>query len=75
MPLPERAVFFITGCSTGLGRAFAEKALSRGHRVIATARKLESIQDLAQKGATILKLDVNISRDELHNFANQAWNI
>jgi hypothetical protein len=75
MPLPERAVFLITGCSTGLGRAFAEKALSHGHRVIATGRKLETIQDLEEKGASVLKLDVNAPRDDLKTFAKQAWNI
>lgn len=75
MPIPEGAVFLITGCSTGLGRAITEKALAHGHRVIATARKLESIQDLEKKGASILKLDITASRDELHQFAEKAWHI
>ena len=30
--------WLITGCSTGLGRAFAEEALSRGNDVVVTAR-------------------------------------
>ena len=75
MPLQQGAVFLITGCSTGLGRAFAETALKRGYRVIATARKLESIQDLKDKGASILKLDTTASEDELHAFAKEAWHI
>ena len=37
-------VFFITGVSTGLGRAFARGALDAGHTVIGTARRS---QDLA----------------------------
>lgn len=75
MPLSQDAVFLITGCSTGLGRAFAENALSHGYRVIATARKLESIQDLKEKGAAILQLDVTAPRDELTRLAKEAWNI
>lgn len=48
----------ITGCSTGIGRASAERLAERGHRVYATARRLESIEDLAGKGCELLSLDV-----------------
>lgn len=48
----------VTGCSTGIGRATAERLAGRGHRVYATARRLESIEDLAAKGCEILSLDV-----------------
>lgn len=75
MPLPHGAVFLITGCSTGLGRAFAETALKHGHRVIATARKLQSVEDLKEKGAAVLKLDTTSSTEELHEFAKEAWHI
>ena len=30
--------WLITGCSTGLGRAFAQAALDRGHNAVVTAR-------------------------------------
>jgi len=33
--------FFITGVTSGLGRAFAEGALAAGHRVIGTVRRQE----------------------------------
>ena len=33
-------VWLITGASRGLGRAFAEEALSHGDKVIAAARKI-----------------------------------
>lgn len=39
-------VFFVTGCSTGLGRAIAEGALAAGHRVVATARNPASLEGL-----------------------------
>lgn len=36
----------ITGCSTGFGRAAAVELTKRGHDVVATARRLEAIDDL-----------------------------
>lgn len=37
---------FITGCSSGIGRALALEFATRGHEVMATARSLDSIKDL-----------------------------
>ena len=48
----------ITGCSTGIGRATAERLASSGFTVYATARKLEAIADLETKGCRTLALDV-----------------
>ena len=36
----------ITGCSTGFGRAAAVELTKRGHDVLATARRLEALDDL-----------------------------
>ena len=57
----DAPVWFVTGCSTGLGRAFALAALAHGFRLVATARDPLSIGDLAKgrEGQAIaLKLDV-----------------
>jgi NAD(P)-dependent dehydrogenase (short-subunit alcohol dehydrogenase family) len=54
-------VWFITGCSRGLGRSLAEAVLASSDRVAATARDLASLKDLAGKypdSAYPLPLDV-----------------
>ena len=51
-------LWLITGCSSGLGRDIALAAAARGDRVIATARRLESIKDLVSDRIKILELDV-----------------
>lgn len=58
MARPTKAVL-ITGCSTGIGRATAERLAKRGGlSVYATARRLESIEDLERNGCKTLGLDV-----------------
>jgi NAD(P)-dependent dehydrogenase (short-subunit alcohol dehydrogenase family) len=52
------AAVLITGCSSGIGHATAERLLDGGWTVYASARRPESISDLAAKGAKTLALDV-----------------
>jgi NAD(P)-dependent dehydrogenase (short-subunit alcohol dehydrogenase family) len=48
----------VTGCSSGIGRATASRLATHGWTVYATARRLDSIADLAELGCRTLSLDV-----------------
>nr|WP_294794699.1 oxidoreductase [uncultured Mucilaginibacter sp.] len=57
----QNNVWFITGASSGFGRAFAEYAIGEGYQVIATARrkdKLEELKALAPQQVEIVQMDV-----------------
>ncbi|MGH6963741.1 MAG: SDR family NAD(P)-dependent oxidoreductase, partial [Phenylobacterium sp.] len=54
-------VWFITGVSKGFGRIWAEAALARGDRVVATARDATTLQPLvARYGDNVLPLALNV---------------
>jgi NAD(P)-dependent dehydrogenase (short-subunit alcohol dehydrogenase family) len=53
--------WFVTGCSSGLGRALCERLLERGERVVATARDIAKIAEFGQRfadRAVIQQLDI-----------------
>ncbi len=55
--------WFITGCSTGFGRALAEAVLAAGHKAAITARKPEQLADFVERypeRALALPLDVTV---------------
>ena len=57
----DSPVWFITGCSTGIGRELALLLLKQGYRVAATARDASKIDDLVRTHADTalaLRLDV-----------------
>jgi NAD(P)-dependent dehydrogenase (short-subunit alcohol dehydrogenase family) len=56
---PTSKAVIVTGCSSGIGRATAERLANAGYTVYATARRPESIADLEQAGCRTLALDVN----------------
>jgi len=53
----SRAVL-VTGCSSGIGRATAERLARSGWTVYASARRLEAIAPLEEAGCRLLQLDV-----------------
>jgi len=57
----DTKTFLITGVSSGLGKAFAQRALEAGHRVIGTVRREEDAKALAARSPSLahpLLLDV-----------------
>lgn len=69
---PSPSTWFITGCSAGFGRELVLALLSRNQKVVATARKVDSIKDLEEKGAVVAQWDVN---DELEVLQKKAREI
>lgn len=59
-PMPAKAaVWLITGCSTGFGRALVTSLLARGDKVIATARKLHDLDYIRNNNDALpIQLDV-----------------
>ena len=51
-------VVLITGCSSGIGKALARQFHQAGMKVCATARRLESMDDLGAEGIMTMALDV-----------------
>ncbi|KAI0068737.1 short chain dehydrogenase [Artomyces pyxidatus] len=72
--MANQLVWFITGCSTGIGRDLTIEALNRGDKVIATtrSRSIQKLEDLRQRGADVLELDVTAPLEELHKIAKTA---
>jgi NAD(P)-dependent dehydrogenase (short-subunit alcohol dehydrogenase family) len=55
-------VWFITGTSKGFGRIWAEAALKRGDKVVATARNPSSLDELvARYGSSVLALGLDVT--------------
>src|ERR1700753_1925727 len=60
-----RSTWFITGCSTGLGRALAEAVLERGENAAITARDAARVEDLTKAYPdTALTLTLDVTDDE-----------
>jgi NAD(P)-dependent dehydrogenase (short-subunit alcohol dehydrogenase family) len=60
----ETRVWLITGCSSGLGRALARQVLASGERLVATARRLEDLEEFSDQDPALcrcMELDVNFT--------------
>ena len=67
--------WFVTGTSTGFGRALTEKLLARGDRVAATLRKPDALDDLHERYGErlwIAVLDVT-DTPAVHDVVNRAF--
>ncbi|MEN9904123.1 MAG: hypothetical protein RLZZ555_688 [Pseudomonadota bacterium] len=54
-------IVFVTGASAGFGAAIARRFVQDGHRVVATARRLERLQALADElGDALLPLELDV---------------
>ena len=59
------STWFITGCSTGLGRALAQAVLERGENAAITARDTRGLADLAKAyPGTALALTLDVTDDD-----------
>ncbi|KIX97109.1 uncharacterized protein Z520_07223 [Fonsecaea multimorphosa CBS 102226] len=65
-------VWFITGTSSGFGKALTLEVLSRGDKVIASARNASKLEDLKNAGADTMSLDVTLPLEKLKSLADEA---
>ncbi|KIW06124.1 uncharacterized protein PV09_03291 [Verruconis gallopava] len=68
-------VWLITGCSSGFGEQFVRSAISRGDKVIATARNLDKIRHLEVDGVIIMRLDVTDEVQSINSAIEKAISI
>lgn len=54
-------VFLITGCSTGFGTHYVEKALKEGDKVIATARNSSKLSFSGANDSNYLAVDLDVT--------------
>ena len=58
-------VWFVTGCSTGFGRALATELLEQGYRVVVTARNTAQVADIVYgKEDRALTIQLDVTRQE-----------
>ena len=60
----------ITGCSGGIGYHVAKGLKERGHKIYATARKIEDVERLRDEGFRSLQLDISHS-ESIHDAINE----
>ncbi|MFC4653114.1 SDR family NAD(P)-dependent oxidoreductase [Lactococcus nasutitermitis] len=68
-----KQVWFITGTSSGFGRALVEELIAQDYPVVATARKLESLDYLPEKD-NVLKVALDVTKKETIDKAVKSAN-
>ncbi|KAG0652446.1 putative oxidoreductase [Hyphodiscus hymeniophilus] len=69
--LDSNAVWFVTGCSTGIGKCFANHIYNAGHNIVATARNIDSLSYLPD-GPKVLKLALDVCSEASIDAAFEA---
>jgi 3-oxoacyl-[acyl-carrier protein] reductase len=54
-------IALVTGASSGLGRRFAEVLAAQGAKVVAAARRLDRVKDLARRNDDVLPLKLDVT--------------
>ena len=55
--------FIVTGASSGIGRATVEELASRGHNVVAVARRRDQLDELAARHSTVAALPADVTTE------------
>lgn len=73
----KERVALVTGASSGIGAAIAAKLASNGYEVIATARRMDRLQELGQSHSSIVPICADLTQmkdlDGLFEQIRQRW--
>jgi NAD(P)-dependent dehydrogenase (short-subunit alcohol dehydrogenase family) len=73
MPVNDKPVWFITGCSTGFGRELARHTLELGYPTVVTARTPSQVEDLvAEHGDQAIALTLDVTKPDQIDAAVKA---
>jgi NAD(P)-dependent dehydrogenase (short-subunit alcohol dehydrogenase family) len=73
MPVNDKPVWFITGCSTGFGRELARHTLELGYPTVVTARTPSQVEDLvAEHGDHAIALTLDVTKPDQIDAAVKA---
>ncbi len=57
-------VWFISGCSTGLGRSLALEAIAKGYQVVVASRKTEDIADILKNNPNAVGVELDMTKPD-----------
>lgn len=59
----KKKTALVTGASSGMGKAIAERLIADGYQVWVAARRLDEMADLVRRGAVALRMDISKEDD------------